>query len=50
MITGELKSKIVRIWDSFWSGGISRPIGSPVSSVVWVGTLRGLGLVKWDPV
>ena len=26
MITGELKSKIDRIWDAFWSGGISNPI------------------------
>ncbi|MEI2715009.1 MAG: class I SAM-dependent DNA methyltransferase [Nocardioides sp.] len=26
MITGELKSKIDRVWDSFWSGGISNPV------------------------
>ncbi len=26
MITGELKSKVDRIWDAFWSGGISNPI------------------------
>ena len=26
MITGELKNKIDRIWDAFWSGGISNPI------------------------
>ena len=26
MITGELKSKIGRIWDSFWTGGISNPL------------------------
>ncbi|WP_219232345.1 class I SAM-dependent DNA methyltransferase [Austwickia sp. TVS 96-490-7B] len=26
MITGELRSKIDRIWDSFWSGGISNPL------------------------
>jgi type I restriction enzyme M protein len=26
MITGELKSKVDRIWDSFWSGGISNPL------------------------
>ncbi|MCI5147203.1 MAG: hypothetical protein D3923_17165, partial [Candidatus Electrothrix sp. AR3] len=26
MITGELKSKIDRIWDSMWSGGISNPL------------------------
>ena len=26
MITGELKSKIDKIWDTMWSGGISNPI------------------------
>lgn len=26
MITGELKSKVDRVWDSFWSGGISNPL------------------------
>ena len=26
MITGELRSQIDRVWDSFWSGGISNPI------------------------
>ena len=26
MITGDLKSQIDRIWDAFWSGGISNPL------------------------
>ena len=26
MITGELRTQIDRIWDSFWSGGISNPL------------------------
>ncbi len=26
MITGELRSKIDRIWDDFWTGGISNPL------------------------
>jgi hypothetical protein len=26
MITGEIKSQINRIWDAFWSGGISNPM------------------------
>src|SRR5437870_3236324 len=26
MITGELKSKVDRLWDAFWSGGISNPL------------------------
>src|SRR5450755_3673332 len=26
MITGDLKSKVDRVWDAFWSGGIANPI------------------------
>ncbi len=26
MITGELRNQINRIWDAFWSGGISNPM------------------------
>lgn len=26
MITGEIKSKVDRIWDTMWSGGISNPL------------------------
>ena len=26
MVTGELKSKVDRIWDTMWSGGISNPL------------------------
>jgi type I restriction enzyme M protein len=26
MLTGELKSKVDRIWDAFWSGGIANPL------------------------
>ena len=26
MITGELKRKVDRVWDAFWSGGISNPL------------------------
>src|SRR5215510_12936963 len=26
MITGDIKNQIDRIWDSFWSGGISNPM------------------------
>jgi type I restriction enzyme M protein len=26
MLTGEIRSKIDRIWDTFWSGGISNPL------------------------
>jgi len=26
VVTGELKGKIDRVWDAFWSGGISNPL------------------------
>ncbi len=26
MITGDIKSQVDRIWDAFWSGGISNPL------------------------
>ena len=26
MLTGELRSQVDRIWDAFWSGGISNPM------------------------
>ena len=26
LLTGELESQIDRIWDAFWSGGISNPL------------------------
>ena len=26
MLTGELRSQVDRLWDSFWTGGISNPL------------------------
>ena len=26
MITGELKSQVDKIWEAFWTGGISNPL------------------------
>jgi len=26
MMTGELKQQVDRLWDAFWSGGISNPL------------------------
>ncbi len=26
MITGELKSKVDKVWDAFWTGGIANPL------------------------
>jgi hypothetical protein len=41
VITGELKSKIDRIWDSFWSGGISNPL-EVIEQVTYLLFLRRL--------
>ena len=26
MLTGEIRNQVDRIWDAFWSGGISNPL------------------------
>jgi len=26
MLTGELRSKVDRVWDAFWTGGVSNPL------------------------
>ena len=26
MITGEIKSQVDKIWESFWTGGVSNPL------------------------
>jgi type I restriction enzyme M protein len=28
MLTGDIRNQIDRIWDAFWSGGISNPIAA----------------------
>ncbi|MFY2787392.1 type I restriction-modification system subunit M [Rhodococcus sp. MALMAid1271] len=44
MITGDLKSKIDRVWDSFWSGGISNPLEviEQVTSLLFIRRLDDL--------
>src|SRR4030067_939383 len=42
MLTGELKSKIDRIWDAFWSGGISNPL-EVIEQITYLLFLRTLG-------
>lgn len=37
LITGELKSKVDKVWDTMWSGGISNPL-----SVIEQLTARGV--------
>ena len=41
VITGELKSKIDRVWDAFWSGGISNPL-EVIEQVTYLLFLRRL--------
>lgn len=41
MITGELKSRIDRVWDAFWSGGISNPL-EVIEQVTYLLFLRRL--------
>ena len=48
MITGELKSKIDRVWDAFWSGGISNPLSviEQISYLLFIKRLDDLHAVK----
>ncbi len=34
MITGELKSQVDKIWEAFWTGGISNPISVPAFTCI----------------
>jgi hypothetical protein len=43
MLTGELRSQIDRIWDSFWTGGISNPL--EVMEQITYGSGKNLGQV-----
>ena len=51
MITGELKSKIDRIWDAFWSGGISNPIEviEQITFLLFIRRLDELQTLNPDP-
>ena len=48
MITGELKSKIDRVWDAFWSGGISNPLSviEQISYLLFIKRLDDLHTAK----
>ena len=41
MITGELKSKVDRIWETMWSGGISNPL-SVIEQLTYLLFIKGL--------
>jgi len=48
MITGELKSKVDKLWDTFWSGGISNPLSviEQISYLLFIKRLDELEIGK----
>jgi type I restriction enzyme M protein len=48
VITGELKSKIDRVWDAFWSGGISNPLEviEQITYLMFIRRLEDIQLAK----
>jgi type I restriction enzyme M protein len=48
MITGELKSKVDKLWDTFWSNGISNPLSviEQISYLLFIKRLDELELAK----
>lgn len=49
MITGELKSKIDHIWETFWTGGLANPLSviEQVTYLLFIKLLDG-NLIKKD--
>ncbi|ASU79121.1 SAM-dependent DNA methyltransferase [Actinopolyspora erythraea] len=45
MVTGELKSKIDRLWDAFWSGGISNPL-EVIEQITYLMFIRRLDMAQ----
>lgn len=45
MVTGELKNKIDKIWETFWTGGITNPL-SVIEQITYLLFIRGLDEVK----
>ncbi|MEU9761238.1 type I restriction-modification system subunit M N-terminal domain-containing protein [Streptomyces sp. NPDC047987] len=45
MITGELKSKIDRLWDAFWSGRISNPL-EVIEQITYLMFIRRLDILE----
>jgi type I restriction enzyme M protein len=48
VITGELRSKIDRLWDAFWSGGISNPLEviEQITYLIFIRRLEDLQTLK----
>ncbi|MBB5935878.1 type I restriction-modification system subunit M [Streptomyces zagrosensis] len=45
VMTGELKSKIDRLWDAFWSGGIANPL-EVIEQITYLMFIRRLDIVE----
>lgn len=45
MVTGELKNKVDRIWETFWTGGITNPL-SVIEQITYLLFIRGLDEVE----
>jgi type I restriction enzyme M protein len=45
MITGELKNKVDRIWEIFWTGGVTNPL-SVIEQITYLLFIRGLDEVE----
>ncbi|KAA5828451.1 SAM-dependent DNA methyltransferase [Saccharopolyspora hirsuta] len=45
MVTGELKNKIDRLWDAFWSGGISNPL-EVIEQITYLMFIRRLDQIE----
>lgn len=45
MVTGELKNKADRIWETFWTGGITNPL-SVIEQITYLLFIRGLDEVE----
>ena len=50
MLTGELRSRIDRIWDAFWLGGISNPLEviEQITAVEKLKAAQGASLAELD--
>jgi len=45
MITGELKNKIDKIWETFWTGGITNPL-TVIEQFTYLLFIKGLMKLK----
>ena len=50
MLIGEVKSKVDALWESFWSGAISKPLAvlQQITYLIFLKQLDGLQVIGWD--